>query len=192
MSTLFTINFRREAYLKEVARTRRRVLVLGVWVAYFGVLGLLVGLYGLNCASLSRHLWQIERQTARVRQVRGASAEWNVHEAELALVERYVLNPRQWHDRLARLAVLLPPNVRLTSIAVNPQNLSGPAEENKLVISGLLRASAGNDRMQGVMKIVSDLHDDSLFAHSYRNVKLASTKVAPGSSGAAEFVIECR
>src|SRR5207249_3205609 len=117
LSTLFTINFRREAYLREVARTRHRVLVLGVWVAYFGVLGVLLGLYGLNCASLSRHLWQIERQTARARQVRGASAEWKVQEAELTQVERYVLNPRQWHDRLARLAILLPPNVRLTSVA---------------------------------------------------------------------------
>ena len=48
MSVLFTINFHREAYQRELARARRRVILLGVWVAYFGVIGVVMGLYGRN------------------------------------------------------------------------------------------------------------------------------------------------
>ena len=192
MSTLFTINFRREAYLRAVARARRRVLALGVWVAYFGVLAILIGLYILNAATLSRHLHQIERQTARARQIQGVAGNWKLNNTELAQLERFVQNPRQWHDRLARLAAVLPSNVRLSSLVVNPQNVSGSADENKLVITGQFRPSPGQDRMQGVMKVVSTIHEDSLLKLSYQNVKLASTRVVEGGDGAAEFVIECR
>ena len=192
MSTLFTINFRREAYLRELKRTRRRAFVLGVWVAYFGALGVLIGLYALNGFSLSQRLSQIERQTERARRVKGGIADWKVRPPELVAVEHYVENPRRWHDRLARIAVLMPSNVRLGSIAVNPQNLSAEADRNKLVITGQLRPAPGQDRMQGVMRVVGMLHDDSLFARSYANIKLASTKVTESSAGATEFVIECR
>jgi hypothetical protein len=192
VSPLFTINFRREAYLRELARTRRRVVILGVWVTYFGALGLMLGLYGLNCASLTGRARQVERQAARLRSSQGASLEWKVQPAELAEVERFVLSPRKWHDRLTRLSAILPPNVRLTSLQVNPQNLSTMAEQNKLVIAGQLRPVAGQDRMQGVMRIITTLHDDSLFARSYRNIKLASTRISETPGAPAEFVIECR
>lgn len=175
-----------------MARARRRVLALGVWVAYFGVLAILIGLYGLNAAALSRQLKEIQRQTARARQIQGAAGNWKVSDVELAQIERFVQNPRQWHDRLSRLAAVLPSNVRLNSMAVNPQNVSGSADESKLVITGELKPAPGQDRMQGVMKIVSTIHGDSLLKLSYKNVKLASTRVAEGGDGAAEFVIECR
>jgi Tfp pilus assembly protein PilN len=192
VSALFTINFRRDAYLKERARARRRVLLLGMWVAYFGVMGLVIGLYGLNCVSLTRRVHQTERQAARLRQAQGSHRERSIREAELTQVERYLANPRRWRDRLTRLAQILPPNVKLTSLAVNPQNLSGTSDQNRLIISGELRAAPNQDRMQSVMKIVSTLHDDSLFSASYKNIKLASTRVSEGPGGLAEFVVECR
>jgi hypothetical protein len=192
MSTLFAINFRREAYQRAIARVRRRVFALGVWVAYFGVLAIVAGLYGLNAVALSHQLRQIERQTARARQIQGAAGSWKVGDAELVQIEAFVQNPRQWHDRLVRLAAVLPPNVRLGSITVNPQNVSGTADQNKLVITGQLRPAAGQDRMQGVMRIVSTIHEDSVFKRSYQNVKLASTRIVEDGDGAAEFVIECR
>jgi hypothetical protein len=192
VSPLFTINFRREAYLKELARTRQRVFILGTWVTYFGFLGLLLGLYGLNCVSLTARARQIERQAARLRGSQGASLEWNVQPSELAQVESFVASPRKWHDRMVRLGMILPPNVRITSLAVNPQNLSSASEQNKLVISGMLRPVPGQERMQGVMRVVTALHEDSLFGRSYRNIKLASTRIAEEPGAAAEFVIECR
>jgi hypothetical protein len=167
------------------------VIALGVWVAYFGVLAILVGLYGLNAVALSRHTRQIERQTARARQLQGVAGNWKVGQQELNQVENYIRNPRQWHDRLARLATILPPNVRLASMVVNPQNVSGSPDENKLVITGQFKPAPGQDRMQGVMKIVSTIHGDSLLKQSYQNVRLASTR-AVETDGAAEFVIECR
>jgi Tfp pilus assembly protein PilN len=192
MNPLFTINFRREAYLREVARSRRRVIVLGAWVAYFGVLTLLLGFYGLSCAALSRRVVLLERQTARLHGSQGAAMDWSARRAELTQVERYVLNPRGWHDRLVRLATILPPHVKLTSVAVNPQNLSGTADQNKLIVTGLLRASAGTDRMQGVMRVVSVMREDSVFARGYKTIKLSSTRVSEDAEGQAEFVIECR
>jgi hypothetical protein len=192
VSALFTINFRREAYLREVARARQRVVILGAWVTYFGVLGLLLGFYGLNCVSVASRTRTIERQAARLRGAQGASLEWNVQPDELAQVERYVLSTRKWHDRLARLQTIMPANVRITSLQVNPQNLSGVAEQDRLIISGLLKPVPGQDRMQGVMRMVTALHDDSVFVRSYSNVKLASTRVSEEPGAAAEFVIECR
>jgi Tfp pilus assembly protein PilN len=190
MTPMFTINFRREAYQREVARARRRVMAVGLWAAYFGVILVLLGLYGLNCASLARRVQQIERQTARLRASQGARADWSLRPAELAQLERYAANPRQWRDRLVRLSELLPPNAQVVSLAVNPQNLTHALEQNKLVISGVLRSAAGQDRMESVMRVVNVLHRDSVFAAGYQNVKLASTRIAEG--GHVEFVIECR
>jgi Tfp pilus assembly protein PilN len=192
VSPLFTVNFRREAYLREVARARRRVIVLGVWVAYFGVMALVLGLYGLNCAAFSRRLMLLERQTARLRGSQGATMDWNVRQAELTQVEKYLQNPRDWHSRLTRLGTILPPGVKITSIAVNPRNLSGTSEQNKLVITGHLRAAGGSDRMQGVMKIIAALRADSVFTRSYKNIKLASTRLSEDAGGLAEFEVECR
>jgi Tfp pilus assembly protein PilN len=189
---MFTINFRREAYLREQARARRRVVMLGVWVAYFGVIGVVIGLYGLNCIALHSRVVQLERAANRLKQQGGSSADWTVKPSEVYQIEKYLENPRQWRNRLLRLATLLPPTVKISSLSVNPQNLTGPAEQNKLVITGIVRPTAGEDRMQSVMRVVSMLHDDVAFAAGYQNIKLASTRVSEGSDGTAEFVIECR
>lgn len=190
MSPLFTINFRREVYQRELARTRRRIMQVGLWVSYFGVIAVMLGLYGLNCASLTRRVKQIERQTAFLRETQG-QAEWSLRETELSQIAATASNARRWRDRLTRLSVLLPNNVKVGTIAVNPQNLSHPLEQNRLVITGTLRPGPGQDRMQSVMAVVNLLHRDSLFASGYQNVKLASTRVLE-EGGTAEFVIECR
>lgn len=175
-----------------MARARRRVIALGIWVAYFGVLAVVLGLYALNAAALSRRTIQMEHQTARARQMQGAAGNLKIGAQELAQVESYILNSRRWHDRLSRLAAILPPNVRLASMTANPDRASGTEDADKLVITGLFRPAPGEDRMQGVMKIVSTIHSDSLLKTSYRNVRLASTRVIESGDGAAEFVIECR
>jgi hypothetical protein len=110
--------------------------------------------------------------------------------AELALVERYVLNPRRWRDRLRHLGAALPPNARLTLLAVNPQNLSDASARDLLVVTGTLRGQDADARMQNVMRIVGQLRADSVFSSGYRNIKLASTRVH--EDGTAEFTIECR
>lgn len=190
MNTLFTINFRREAYLQEVAKRRRRVIALGVWVAYFGVLAIAVGFYVLNGASLARRAAILERQTAQMRRANSSSIGTKVRPAALALVEKYAASTRRWRDRLDRLGSILPPDSRVLSIAVNPQNQSDLASRNALVITGELRGGVGQDRMGNVMKIVNGMRSDSLFRIGYGNIKLSSTRV--NESGAAEFVIECR
>lgn len=187
---LFTINFRREVYQRELARARRRVMLVGLWVSYFGVVAVLLGLYGLNCASLTRRVHQIERQAAFLRESQG-QREWTLRDTEVNQVTSTAGNARKWRDRLTRLATVLPNNVKIASIAVNPQNLSHPLEQNRLVITGTLRPQAGQDRMQSVMAVVNALHRDSLFATGYQNVKLSSTRVVE-EGGTAEFVIECR
>jgi len=75
VNPFFNINFRREAYLQEMAKARRRVIALGVWIAYFGLLGVLLGLYGLNCSSLARRT-QADTIRAYSASRRSASAGW--------------------------------------------------------------------------------------------------------------------
>jgi hypothetical protein len=191
MSTLFSINFRREAYLQEVTRTRRRVMSLGVWLTYFGVMALALGLYGLNGVALIKRTSQIERQAARLKALRSVTGDARIEGAELTTIDRYVSNPRNWRQRLGRLAEIMPSNARMRSLVINPQNLSSPADQNMLVISGEIRLPAGEDRMRGVMALLTALHDDSLFAAGYGNIRLASTRIAEGA-GVAQFTIECR
>jgi hypothetical protein len=191
MNPLFTINFRRESSLREVARARRRVVVLGLWVSYFGVLAVVVGLYGLNCVSLEQRAGLIARQTARLRAAQGTHRDWTVGRTELAQVEQFAASPRRWRDRLTRIAALLPPGARLTLLAFNPDQASAPADQ-KLVLSGELRVAPGQDRMQGVMQLVTALHRDSVLAAGYRNIRLASTQISEGTATSAQFVIECR
>jgi hypothetical protein len=188
---LFTINFRREAYQREVERTRRRVIMLGASLAYFGGLVVVLGLYGLNCASLTSRSARIERTAARMRAQQNSQREWTIGEPELAAVEKFQANPRRWRDRLARLATLLPPNAALTSVAVNPDNLPSPEDQNKLVITGQVRVPAGEDRMRSVVRIVNLLHSDPVFSAGYRNIQLASSRTNESGS-VADFVIECR
>ena len=190
MNPLFTINFRREAYVQEASRRRRRLIALGVWVAYFGVLVVMIGLYGLNGAALARRSMMLERQTGLVRRSHAPALGAQLGPGELAQVELYARSTRLWRDRLQRLGDLLPPEARLTRLNVNPLNMSDDASRNALVISGELRNAPGQDRMQGVMKIVSALRADSLFGRSYQNVKLSSTSMS--DDGNAEFDIECR
>ena len=191
MSALFTINFRREAYLKAVARARSRVIILGASLAYFGAMIVVLGLYGMNCTSLSRRSEQIERQAARMRALQNSHRDWTVGPAELKMVEQVHENPRRWRDRLLRLATLLPSDAALTSVAINPDNLSGPEDLNKLVITGQIRVPAGQDRMRSVVQLVSSLHADSSFSTGFHNIQLASSR-AIESGTRAEFVIECR
>ena len=165
--------------------------MLGVWVAYFGALGVVMGLYALNCASLTRRVAQIERQSEHLQRQQGAATDFGIDQGEVIQIEDTVRGTRRLRTRLVRLAALLPPNARLTSLAVNPENLSADAERNKLVVAGTVQASGDEDRMQSVMRIVSTLQQDSLFRDGFSNVKLASTRVSDNSK-TAEFVIECR
>jgi hypothetical protein len=190
VSPQFTINFRRESYRLQLARTRRRMLSVGIWLAYFGVLAIALGLYDLNCASLARRTQLLEAQNRRLGAA-GHLASWKPVPAELAQAERALANPRRWQLRLARLAALLPPNVVLTSVATDPDNLSSGPDQEKLVVSGMLRPGSGQDPMEGVSTLVSALRADSLFASQYRSIQMVGTSV--GAAGApAEFRIECR
>ncbi len=190
MSPLFTINFRREAYAQEVSRRRRRLAALGGWVAYFGALAVLMGLYGLNGVALARRARLLERQTALVRNAKDPMLGAQLAPFELGRVESMARSARQWRDRLERLGELLPPDARLTGLSVNPQNMSDAASRNLLVVTGELRNAPGQDRMQGVMKLIAALRSDSTFASGYRNIRLATTRV--GEDGSVEFQVECR
>ncbi len=192
MSPLFQINFRREAYQRDLARARRRVMMLGLWVAYFGAIAVVVGLYGLNCAVVSRRAGQVERQAQRLRQMQGATADTRLSAEDLAQIERYLRNPARWRDRLVRLAALLPAGSRVTSMSVNPQGLEGAANAEMLVITGVLRSAPGEDRMRSVMALETTLRSDREFAAGYSKVRLASTRILGGDDPATEFTIECR
>jgi Tfp pilus assembly protein PilN len=192
VSPIFEINFRREAHRQELSRARRRATELGTWVAYFGVLAVVLGLYGLNCHSLAQRVRSLEARNARLRTLQAPPETWKPQPAELAQVEGVLASTRRWRSRLERLAAVLPANVRLASLVVNPDNLSAPAEQERLVISGVLDPVAGQDRMQGIMQLVSTLHGDSLFAAQYRIIKLVESRTDGGSGAPAEFRIECR
>lgn len=191
MNTLFAINFRREAYQKEVARARRRVLLLATSLAYFGALAVALGLYGLNLVSLVRRSDQIDRQAQRMRALQNSNQDWAITPAELGTVERSQRNPRMWRDRLIRLAELLPGNAVLTSVAINPDNVQTSDSQGKLVITGEMRVPPTQDRMRSVVQLVSALHADPVFSAGYKNIQLASSRAIDGGTR-AEFVIECR
>ena len=192
MTPIFAINFRREVFLRERARARARLLALAGWLFYFGLLAVVVGLYALNCVSLVRRVRQIERQTARLEATEGGAQDWEVDQAQLAAVERFDANPSRWRDKLLRLSVLLPTNVALTSISLNPDNLPGAADQNKLVIAGQLRPMFGQDPMRGVVQLVSTLQHDSVFASGYQTIKLSQSRMVTGTPATTEFEIECR
>jgi Tfp pilus assembly protein PilN len=192
MSPVFTVNFRREAYQLELARTRRRALTVGIWVAYFGVMAIVLGLYGLNFASLTQRAHLLAAQNARAQTRPDPAAAWQPGPAELAQVEHSLVNPRHWQVRLARLARLLPGDAMLTSVSANPDNQSGAADQERLLIVGTLRSTPGQDRMQGIMALVTALHSDSLFAAQYRTIRLVESRIGGGANAPAEFRIECR
>lgn len=192
MTTLFTINFRRESYLRELARARRRVIMLGVWVAYFGVMSIVLGLYGLNCVSLGHRVAVLERRAQRARVQAGQHTEWKVTPGQLVEIEHFVASAATWRDRLTELSYALPTNARLRSIALNPDNLTGTADQNRLVISGQLKLSAGENGVNGAEKIASALRKDKRFSTGFKTIRLASTRVLEEPGPSAEFVIECQ
>jgi len=192
MPTVFTINFRREIYQRELARSRARVISLGVWLSYFGALVVIFGLYGLNCATVSARTRVVERQASALRSQRSDVVDWSRQPAELALIERGVTDTRRWRERLERLAIVLPPNARLHSIEFNPGGVSGGTEWNRLVISGVLRAAPNLDRMKEVASLVSTLQSDSVLSRHFSSIRLATTRVTETSGASADFVIECR
>lgn len=189
MTPTFTINFRREAYLRERARTRRRAVQLGLWLAYFGALAVVLGLYALNTASLARRTAMLERQVEHLRR-QPQGGDWRPGQAEADLVARSLEDAARWRDRLDRLTVLLPANARLTDVDFNPDQASGGGRP-RLMVTGELRPGGGGDRMQQVLAFVGTLSRDSLFSAGYANVRLVTTRASAFGEG-AEFVIECR
>jgi hypothetical protein len=96
VNTTFTINFRREAYQRELARTRRRLFKLGGWLTYFGVLALVLGLYGLNVVVLAGRVERAERRVTRAQQTSGARTGWKLGDNERNVVEDTRANPARW------------------------------------------------------------------------------------------------
>lgn len=189
MSTPFEINFRREAFRRERAEARRRAVGLGVWLAYFGTLAVLIGLYCLNFSELSTRTRQLQRQIARQHALNHGSAAWVPSGDDAAYVEPWVADAGRWRDLLGRLPRLLPPGARLTSLQWNPDDASGG--ERKLLLMGVLRADSHRDRMAGVTDIVGVLARDSLFLAQFRSVRLLSTRTHEGSPD-ADFQLECK
>jgi hypothetical protein len=190
VSPIFSINFRRAAYQRELARARRRIVALGAWLTYFGMVVIVVGLYGLNCYSLGSRVNRLERRTAQIQAAQQTNRDWSVDAAQMADVERFHASPQRWRDRLVRLAALLPANAVLVSAAVNPDNLSNAVDQNKLVVVGHIRGPVGSDRMQQVVQLVSRMHADTLFSIGYENIRLVSSR-ALDDGPVTEFTIEC-
>jgi len=186
---IFSINFRREAFQQEQARARRRVIRLGLWLAYFGALGVVMGLYGLNFASMATRTRSIERQVARLRQAQAGDAAWQPTASDAIQAQAALLNTRLWRERLIRLSEVLPAGARIHSLQFNPDNTSGSAA--KFIITGEIRSS-GRDRMQSVMGFVDALSRDSVFAAGFSAVRLATTRASVEGGDGAEFVVECR
>ncbi len=191
MSPIFTINFRRDAHRRELSGARARAAALGAWVAYFGVLAIVIGLDGLNGHSLGQRARMLEAQIHGLGAARVPVATWTLPPAELAKVEAALDNPRRWQSRLQRIAAVLPSRATLTALVVNPENVSGLDEQDRLVMTGVFAPAGDQDRMQGIMQLVAALRADSLLASQYRVIKLVESRVGgPGSP--AEFRIECR
>ncbi len=188
MSPLFRVNFRREAFRRERAEARARATWLGVWLTYFGGLAVLLGLYGLNCASLESRTRNLEKQVARERAQHHTGTEWIASPNEAAAVEPWVADTNRWRDLLGRIPRLLPAGARLTSLQWNPDGISGG--ERKLVLAGVLREDPRRDRIVSVTDFVGVLAKDSLVSSSFRSVRLVSTRLREG--GEAEFQVECQ
>ena len=189
MSAPFQINFRREAFRRERAEARRRAFGLGVWLAYFGALAVLLGLYGLNCASLDARTRQLQRQVARQKALHQGEAEWVASAEEAAAIEPWAADAGRWRDLLGRLPRLLPTGARLTALQWNPDDVS--SGQRKLLLTGTLRVDAKQDRTAGVTDLVGVIAKDSLFAAHFSSVRLLSTRTRDGSPD-ADFQLECK
>lgn len=186
----FTINFRREVYRREKARARARVIMLGVWVAYFGVMALILGLYGLNAAAYARRTGMLERQAKRAQEQKGTLVEWTLAPEDVGALTERAQSLAAHRDVLLRIGQSLPANVRLSNLKWNSDGSSG-ASTKKLVLTGVLRPEGSQDRMHAMVQLVSMLSSDSTLSSRFPNVKLASTSVEEGS-GVVEFIIECQ
>ena len=191
MTGHFTINFRREARRAQLERERLRALRLALWASYFGVLALVLGLYGMKLDSLVRSAGWLERQVASLRALQFGASHWDLPPADLGEIERDAANSLRWRDCLVRLAAILPPDMRLTSLAANPDYSGVTAGQNQLVISGQMRRTPGLDRTQDILGVVTTLRQDSLFASVFQNVKLVSTRASEGQGATVVFVIRC-
>ena len=189
MSTQFQINFRREAFRRERTEARRRAVGISVWLTYFGALAVLIGLYGLNCASLETRTAQLARQLARQRTLRQGGSEWIASATDVAMVEPWVSDAGRWRDLLGALPRLLPEGARLTGIQFNPDGVTGG--ERKLLLDGVLRVDSRLGGTAGVTDFVSTIARDSLFASQFHSVRLVSTHARDGGPE-AEFEVECR
>lgn len=189
MSAPFQINFRRAAFRRERTEARRRAVGIGVWLTYFGALGVLIGLYGLNCAALRTRTEQLGRQLARQRTLRQGSTEWIASGTEVATVEPWVSDAGRWRDLLGALPRLLPEGARLTGIQFNPDGVTG--SDRKLLLNGVLRVDPRQGSTAGVTDFVSTIARDSLFASQFHSVRLVSTRAREGAPE-AEFEVECR
>jgi len=189
MSTPFQINFRREAFRRERAEAGRRAFGLGVWLAYFGTLAVMLGLYSLNFSELGARTRQLQRQIARQHALNLGVAAWVPSGDDAAFVEPWAADAGRWRDLLGRLPRLLPAGARLTSLQWNPDDASGG--ERKLLLTGVLRADSKLDRMAGVTDIAGALARDSLFVAHFHSVRLLSTRTHEDSPD-ADFQLECR
>lgn len=192
MTSLFTINFRREVHQREHELAQRRMLSLALWVAYFGAVALLLGLYALNLRALQRKVVVAETRVSKMRANGTLPERLTVGTPELAQVERALMNPVRWRQRMTHLATVLPPNALLTSVTVNPDNLSGDVDQNRLVVVGRMRSTPGQDGLGGVMQLVSSLQSDSAFAAGYQSIKLVKSSVSSDPVSTTDFTIECR
>lgn len=189
---VFTINFRREMFERELARSRRRIITLAGWLAYFGVFGLLVWSYVLNAQGMERHTKMILRQTDQFVAAQNLPRKVPLDPAQISAIERFHGSPRRWRDKLARLATLIPQNASLKSLGLNPAGSNQAGDQNKLLITGLLRSEGADDPMRGVVQLVAALQADSAFAAGYKSIKLSQSHADANAKGTTEFTIECR
>jgi hypothetical protein len=193
VTPVFTINFRRATYEQGLARARRRVVLLALWVAYGGLSVILVGLFGLNCSLMTARTAAMERRVQRLEGARAAAPDLRLDPADVELVQRVSGSASFWLEKLTRLSVVMPPDAQLASVVANPEDATAPAEQRRLVLTGSIRVAGERDRMRPVVQLVEALRRDSLFARGYQNIKLVSSRV-PETEGppSVEFVVECR
>lgn len=192
MNTTFSINFRREVYQRELARSRARVVSLAVWLSYFGCLAVIFGLYALNFSALIQHTRLTEQIARTQRSTSTEQVDWTNQPDQIALIERGARDGFRWRRRFERIAEVLPANVRLKSIQFNPTAASGGANWNRLLLNGTIQTAANQDRMGEVTRIVSAIQRDSLMAAHFQTIRLASTRIAENAGSNTEFTIECR
>lgn len=189
---VFTINFRREMFERELARSRQRIIRLAAWMGYFGVFGLLVWSYVLNAQGMERRTRMILRQTDQFVAAQNLPRKVPLDPSQISAIERFHGSPRRWRDKLARLATLLPANASLKMLGLNTSGSNQATDQNKFVITGLLRPTGSEDPMRGVVQLVAALQADSSFSAGYKSIKLAQSHADANAKGTTEFTIECR